>query len=433
MKTCRNLFPFLVLALLLAAPPAPSQQDVVLTIRDGMPAIVFALPDFTASERARAAADEVHAVLQADIKYTRIFQLLPKSYYDYIDARNLKTIKFEDWESVNAAVLLTGEVSLAANGDIVLERNFYDVKSKRPILPGKRYQAKTSDTRFLAHKVGDEILKAYGEKSLFTSKIAFVSDRDGNDELYMMDYDGANQTRLTFNKVIDYSPAWSPDSARIAYTSYQQLAAGLYILDIYEGKRTVVSTRGGNFAPAWSPNGKRLAWSSTGDGNSEIYMADIETSPTRVGRIRRLTFNPAIDTAPSWSPNGRELAFTSDRGGTAQIYIMDAEGSNIRRISFGANHHDSPAWSPAGDRIVYVARVDNLFDLYVYNIRTNSVQKLTETYGRNETPSWSPDGRHIVFTSNMKGGVQLWTIDADGANQRVLTTKGQNKLSDWSN
>lgn len=426
------LLPILALGLALAFPGrASAQQDYVLTIRDGQAAISFALPPFAATERTRAAAEEIHSVLEADLKYTRVFSLLPKSYYSYIQTQNLRTIRYEDWESINAAVLFTGEVSLSGGSDLVLERNFYDVKSKKQILPGKRYQAKPADLRFLAHRLADEIMKAYGEKPLFTSKIAFISDRDGNDEVYMMDYDGAGQTRLTFNKVTDYSPSWSSDASRLAYTSYQQLTAGLYILDVYEGKRTPVSLRGGNYSPSWSPDGRKLAFASTMDGNMEIYTAEIEAGPTRVGRIRRLTFNQGIDTAPSWSPNGREIVFTSDRGGTPQIYICDAEGSNVRRVSFGASYHDSPSWSPSGDRIVYVARVDNVFDLYVYSIRNQSVAKLTESNARNESPSWSPDGRHIVFTSNMRGGSQIWTIDVDGANLRPLTSVGKNKLADW--
>ena len=425
--------PALLVLAFAAARPAGAQKEVSLLIRDGQPAIAFALPPFAASGPAAALAEEIHDVLEADLKYSRIFQVLPKSYYAYIRALDPRSVVYKDWESIGAAVLFTGEVSMASGGDIVLERNFYDVKSQKTIIPGKRYQAKKTDLRYLAHKTADEILKAYSEKPLFTSKIAFVSNRDGNDELYMMDYDGANQTRLTFNTVTDISPAWSPDGGHIAYTSYQQQTAGLYILDVYEGKRTAVSLRGGSFSPAWSPDGKKLAFMSTGDGNSEIYVADVEFEPTRVGKIRRLTFNPGIDTAPTWSPNGREIAFTSDRGGTPQIYIMDVDGSNVRRISMGANWNDSPSWSPTGDRIVYVARVDNLFDLYVYNIRSASFQKLTETSARNESPTWSPDGRHIIFTSNLKGGKQLWTVDVDGANLRQLTSAGENNWGDWSN
>jgi TolB protein len=409
------------------------QQDVVMTIKDGMPAISFALPKFIVrSPAAQAASEEIYQVLSADIKYSRIFQLLPQSYYSYIRALDPNNILYKDWKSIQANILFVGEISEIENGTIIFEAKLYDVKSERRIL-GKRYQANKVDLRFLAHKTADEILKVYGEKPLFISKIAFVSNRDGNDELYMMDYDGANQTRLTFNTVIDYSPAWSPDGTRIAYTSYQQLTAGLYILDVYEGKRAVASTRGGNFSPCWSPDGKKLAFNSSMDGNQEIYVAEIESNPTRTGKIRRLTFNPASDISPAWSSNGREIAFTSDRGGTPQIYIMDAEGSNVRRVSFGGSYHDSPAWAPTGDRIVYVSRVEEIFDLYVLSLRTNQIMKLTENRARNESPNWSPDGRHIVFASNLRGGIQIFAIDSDGASFRQLTAKGQNKLPDWSN
>jgi TolB protein len=437
MKTKKiSIFGLGILALALALHP---QQEVKMIITEGMPAISFALPKFTvASSPAPAAADEIYQVLSDDLKFSRIFQLLPKGYYDYIQKINPKNILFKEWESVQANILFVGEVSEAAGGDIIFDRNLYDVKSQRPILNGKRYQAKKTDIRYLAHRMADEIMKAYGEKPVFESKIAFVSDREGNPEIYMMDYDGANQTRLTFNKVNDISPAWSPDGKMIASTSYQNLTAGLYIQLIYEARKIPVSLKGGNFSPAWSPDGKKLAFNSTRDqdGNSEIYVADIDEDSLKRGsfRIKRLTFNPGSDVAPSWSPTGRQLVFVSDRGGTPQVYTMDAEGSNVQRVSFGGSTHcDSPAWSPAGDRIVYIARVENIFDLYILNLRTQQISKLTESNARNESPSWSSDGRHIVFTSNMKGGLQLFSIDYNGSNLRQLTTKGQNSWPDWSN
>jgi len=111
---------------------------------------------------------------------------------------------------------------------------------------------------------------------------------------------------------------------------------------------------------------------------------------------------------------------------------MDAEGTNVRRVSFGGSYFDKPAWSPTGDRIVCVSRVENIFDLYVLNLRTKAFTKLTESNARNESPSWSPDGRHIVFASNLKGVIQVFSIDIDGANLRPLTSRGMNKLPDWS-
>lgn len=434
--------PFTILLTLLAtagfiavASPAP-QRDVTMTIREGMPAVSIALPKFAATPAAQAAADQIYGILLADIKYSRIFSPLPDSYYSYIRPIDPSNILFKEWESINANVLLVGDVSEAANGDIVFEWKLYDVKPGQP-MKGKRYQSRKDDLRFMVHKSADDMTAIYGNKPVFATKAAFVSNRDGNEELYLMDYDGAAQTRLTFNTITDYSPSLSPDGRLIAYSSWQNLSTGLYILQVYEGRRIPVSLKGANYSPAWSADGKKLAFASSMDGNQEIYVADVDEDALKRGsfKTKRLTFSNSIDTAPTWSPTGRQLAFVSDRGGTPQIYTMDAEGSNIQRVSFGgSNWHDSPAWSPAGDRIVYVARVDEIFDLYVLDLMSKRISKLTESNARNESPTWSADGRHILFASNMKGGIsQIFTIDYDGANVRQLTTKGQNKLPAWAN
>jgi len=419
------------LSLILMGVPVVAQQEVVLTIREGMPMIPLALPDFvvrSASPQAKAAADEIRKVLEGDLRFSRIFQLLPSAHYGYIRPLAPDKIFFKDWDSIQAKLLLAGEVG-EADGATVFEGKLYDVKSERFIL-GKRYQAEKSALRLAAHRMADEIMKLYGEKPIFTSKLAFVSNRDGNDEIYMMDYDGANQTRITFNRIKDYIPAFSPDQRKIAYTTYKRANPDLVIRYIYEGKETAAATRGTNFSAAFSPDGKKMAFCSTMDGNAEIYVANSDgTNP------RRLTFNSAIDTAPSWSPTGREIAFTSDRAGTGspQIYVMDAEGSNVRKVSFGGNYHDAPSWSPAGDVIAFVSRVENLFDIYLLNLRTNQITKITETNARNETPSWSPDGRHLVFASNLSGTIQIYAVDYDGANLRRLTSSGENKLPNWTN
>lgn len=407
-----------------------SQQEVVLSIKEGVPAIAIALPDFIASEgspSAEKAAQKLHQIISNDLSYSRVFKPLPESYYDYIPPLNPQKIQFKDWESIEAKTLLVGQVEAQSNHSFVFEAKLYDVKSKRFIL-GKKYQAKDSLLRLAAHKMADEIMKAFGEKPIFTSKIVFISNRDGNDELYMMDYDGHNQTRLTFNKVKDYMPAWSPDGQTIAYTSYRQNNACLYTFNPFKGKINKIHCQGTNYSPSFSPDGEKIAFCSTIEkGNSEIYVAD------RSGEsIKRLTFHGAIDTAPSWSPTGRELAFITDRIGTPQVYIMDAEGSNLRRVSFGSSYHDAPAWSPTGGRLAYVSRAGFLYDLYVLNLRTNQINKLTESNARNETPSWSPDGRHLIFSSNLSGASQLYSIDYDGSNLKRLTSKGDNKLPDWS-
>jgi TolB protein len=430
----KKLITGLFLLTLATAGVLQAQQEVLLKISEGMPMVSVALPPFivrAASPEAQAAAQEILQALSDDIKYSRIFQLLPKEYYGYIRPLNPDNIFFKDWDSIQAKLLVTGELSADDSRRTVFSGKLYDVKSERFIV-GKRYQTEKSGLRLIAHKMADELMKLYGEKPVFSTRVAFVSNRDGNDEIYMMDYDGANQTRISFNKVKDYMPAWSPDQRTIAFTSYKRGNADLYLRNIYEGKETLIASKGTNYAAAFSPDGKKLAFCSTmsEDGNAEIYVLDLETM-----KVKRLTYNSAIDTAPSWSPTAREIAFTSDRTGQGapQVYIMDAEGSNVRKVSFGGNYFDSPAWSPTGDRIAYVSRVENIFDLYILNLRTNQTTKLTESNARNETPTWSPDGRHIVFTSNMSGSLQIYTIDYDGTNLRRLTDRGENKLANWTN
>lgn len=411
--------------------PALSQQEFRLVVSEGMSVIPVAVPDFIVkdgSEQALAAAELLHEVITADLKYSRIFSPLPDNYYGWIRPLNPEKIFFKDWASIQAKLLLTGEVSQSGEGDIIFEGKIYDVKSER-FIRGKSYQADRAMWRTAAHRFSNLLMEIYGEPLIFTSKIVFVSSRDGNDELYMMDYDGHNQTRITFNKNKDYMPAWSMDGRTVAYTSYEQGSAGIYLLNIYEQTRKMVFNKGTCAAASFSPDGKWLAFSSTQDeSNTDIYIAKADGTG-----VRRLTFSRSVETAPTWSPTSREIAFTSDRGGTPQIYIMDAEGSNIRRRSFGGNYHDGPAWSPTGDRICYVSRVEAVFDLYVLNLRTDQIIKLTEGYARNEYAAWSPDGRHIIFQSNRATGqVQLYSIDFDGANLRRLTRSGENKLPDWS-
>jgi TolB protein len=423
------------LALFLMALGLTAQQEVVLKISEGTPAVAVALPNFlvrSASSAAQAAAQEIQQALGDDLKYSRVFQLLPKTYYEYVGRlTTTDKINFKDWDSIQAKLLVTGEIKEDEGGRTVFEGKIYDVKSERFIM-GKRYQAEKSGLRLIAHKMADELMKLYGEKPVFSTRIAFVSNRDGNDEIYITDYDGANPTRITFNKIKDYMPAWSPDQRSIIFTSYRANSVNLYMRNIYEGKETLIATKGTNFSGAFSPDGKKLAFCSSmsEQGNAEIYVLDVETMKTK-----RLTFNSAADTAPSWSPTGREIAFTSDRTGVGapQIYIMDAEGSNVRKVSFGGDYFDAPAWAPTSDRIAYVGRVGNVFDIYVLNLRTNQTTKLTESNARNETPSWSPDGRHLIFASNLSGSIQIYTIDYDGANLRRLTDKGENKLPNWTN
>ena len=410
------------------SPRSYAQEEVRIRITEGMPLIPVALPEFYLREASLpddSIKKEIYQVLLDDLKYSRVFKLVPQEYYTYIQAFDPKNIRFKDWASIQADILIVGAVEISAENRVVFNMKVYDVKSEKFIF-GRNFGGKKEFTRLIAHRGADEMMKYFGEKPIFTSKAVFISSRDGNNEIYIMDYDGHREQRITYNEDLDILPSWSADGEKILYTSYRKNNPDLYMFHLYTGKTELVATGQANYAADWSLVGDKLVYTSTRSGNAEIYVKEMKTR-----KEKQVTFNPAIDTTPCWSPSGDEIVFTSQRSGTPQIYIMDDDGTNVRRITHDGSYYDSPAWSPDSTRIVYVARIESRFDIYIYNLKDNTVAKLTEQSGRNENPTWSPDGRHIIFASNRSGSYQLYTVDYDGANLKKLTASGENKMPDW--
>lgn len=411
-----------------AAVPVFSQQEIWVGIREGMPMIPVALPEIQYSGKSLVndeIRNEIYETLWHDLEFSRVFKLIPREHYGYIQKFDPARILFKDWASLQANILVSGELDISVEDRLVFAFKVYEVNSEKFIF-GRNFGGKKEFSRLIAHRTADELMKHFGEKPIFNSKIVFISNRDGNDEIYFMDYDGKRAKRITHNDYVDSLPSWSSDNEKIIYTSYKKQNPDLYAFSLYTGKTESISQGGANYSADWSLEGDNLVYTSTKSGNAEIYTRNM-----RSGKEKRLTFNQVIDTSPSWSPNGREIVFTSQRSGTPQIYIMDAEGTNIRRITYEGTYHDSPVWSPDGSRIAYVSRVEYRFDIYVYNLKTNTIIKLTEKAGRNENPCWSPDGRHLVFSSTRSGSYQLYLIDYDGGNLRQLTFSGENKMPKW--
>ena len=317
----------------------------------------------------------------------------------------------------------------------------------RQLAFGTEYTGTDQNPRGFAHTAADEIhLQQRKLHGVARTKLAFISDRERqrvrgtgqqnreSKEVWISDYDGGNQRRITLGNELNVSPDWSPDARAITYTSYRKVPTGgapdLYISRIFQGVlENPTKGRGEtNMQGVFSPDGTRIAFSSNRDGNTEIYVMNVDGSG-----IRRLTNHPAADAVPTWSPTGTQIAFTSDRSGTPQIYIMSAaDGSNLRKIT-SESYADRASWSPGPwNEVAYASRSGAGYDIKVFDLSSGETRALTFGEGSNESPAFSPNGRHIAFMSTRKGNSQIFTMTRDGRDVRQLTTTGNNTMPAWS-
>jgi TolB protein len=370
------------------------------------------------------------AVLAADLKFTTLFDLMEGSILPFEPTSvqlDQERPLFPGLAALKVQHLAVGHVS-SRGREAVLEGRLFDVNSGTMVF-GKRYVGDAKFYRLIVHRFADDIVfNLTGEKGVAQTRIAFVSSVSRTaKEIFVMDYDGASPTAITGNQTINISPRWSPDGRLIAYTSYRNGNPDLFVLNFDSGRRDVVSSQQGlNATPGWSPDGQWLAFAMRSGGGTNLHLL-----PKGGGTPRPLTTGPSIAVSPSFSPNGRQIAFNSDRGGNPQVYVMDVDGTNMRRVTFQGNYNASPRWSPRGEKIAFMCRLAGN-QICLINPDGSGLQQLT-SQGANEDPTWSPDGRHLVFTSTRMGPRDIFSMHADGTEQRRLTSNGRdNYLPDWS-
>jgi Tol biopolymer transport system component len=294
------------------------------------------------------------------------------------------------------------------------------------------------------------------------ARIAFSSDRGGNDEIYVMNADGSSLTNLTNSPAREFLLDYSPDGRRIAFTSDRDGNHEIYVMSAPEPQAQVntaphegspeacdtcgtggpsltnlTNNPGNDWGPAWSPDGRRITFGPSRDGNQEIYVMNADGS-----NQTNLTNNPAQDWRPTWSPDGSRVAFTSDRDGHTRIYVMNADGSGQTSLTGEGDPADTPTWSPDGRRIVFDSYRDGNGEIYVMNADGSKQTNLSNNpeedwlYGGQEiysSPAWSPDGRHIAFSSFRDRNGEIYIMNTDGSKQTRLTNNSApDFLPTWS-
>jgi TolB protein len=448
MKFVRHLYVFLSVfifgSICVFSGPTASAQDWFRTGTGlGVSRPRVAVADFgPKSASSQPLATEFSDVVRSDLDYSGIIDLVSKSFNPLQSPTTPAEVDYKSWSTDPAAAQLLAFGSLSASGNsLEIQAWLNDVRnSSLPPIIGKIYRGEVSDAqvRTFAHQFADEIIGKLsgGLPGIASTQIAFVSNRSGNKEIWVMDYDGENQHEVTQLHTISLTPRWSPDASRIAFTCYAPhggsvLTAQICIESMLTNK--LISWprfQGTNSSPAWSPDGSRLMFMSSMYGNPELFITDASG-----GHPKRLTYSNGANTSPSWNPKtGQQVAFVSDRGGIPQLYTMDSDGSNQAKVDLpDMGYVIDPAWSPNGQLLAFSWRRPNgNYDLYVMEIVTRQLVELTRDAARNERPSWAPDGRHIVFESTRTGTRQIWSMIADGTGARQLTKQGQNESPNWS-
>ncbi|MBT4482175.1 MAG: DUF5050 domain-containing protein, partial [Candidatus Latescibacteria bacterium] len=284
-----------------------------------------------------------------------------------------------------------------------------------PIRPSTNCKVRVSDASDAG--VNDSSNAVFTITESTGETILFASQRDGNTEVYVMNANGTNQTRLIYNSAEDYNATWSPDGSKIAFESNRDGNQEIYVMDADGSNTTRLTNNSGiDWNPSWKHNGTKIVFTSSRDGNYEIYIMDADGS-----NQTNISNNSANDYYPSWSPDGSKIAFRTDRNGNHEIYVMDAGGSNQTNITNNSANDVYPYWSPDGSKIAFTSDRDGNWEIYLMNSDGSNQINLTNNSASENLSLWSPDGLKIAFTTNRDGNSEIYVMNADGSNQTNIS------------
>jgi len=379
---------------------------------------------------AAQAPEDISDVIRQNLRRSGKFNPVATSRLPALPS-TVDEVDYRQWRQLDVDNVLIGQINDEGNGRYQIEMRFMDVLRKSQVI-GKRWNnIPKTQLRQIAHIMSDLIFEELtGVKGAFNTQIAYVTlqtkSKKRHYTLEVADADGFNPQPILRSPFPIMSPAWSPDSKKLAYVSFEKGRSHIIIQSL-DGKyrETLAKFKGINGAPAFSPDGKKMAMTLSKGGSADIYVMDLATR-----KLKRLTKNWSIETEAAWAADGRSLFFNSDRRGKPQIFQVFLDTGEIQRITFEGRYNANPEVSPDG-RYIAVVHSRGGFHIGLQDLMTGEFNVLTQTF-LDESPTFSPNGEMILYAMNQGGKGKLAVVSLDGTTSQTLSVKnGQVREPAW--
>ena len=256
-------------------------------------------------------------------------------------------------------------------------------------------------------------------------RIAFVSSRDGLDDLFVINANGSGEVRLTNTPEVETGLQWSADGKQVLYSIALGDTSRLYAVDLGGRRARQLATLPGQ-TPMIAPDGRRVVFMAGTWTATKLTVSAFNGS-----HAQQITDGSSIAWNNHWSPDGKQIAFTGrdNPDGELAVFVMNADGSGRRRVTHIAPEEGGaqwPVWSPDGRQLA--VQVNSRLEkgtahIWIVDVGTGDARKLAahdQPY-LDETPSWFPDGKHLAFQSNRTGRMEVWVMNMDGSGARQVT------------
>jgi len=269
---------------------------------------------------------------------------------------------------------------------------------------------------------------AFGAQPVVSPKgdrIAFLSNRTGAEELYVISSKGGGEKRLTQTPETEAGLQWSADGQEIVFSTLSEDRSRIFAVDPKGRTQRELGEVPGR-GPMLAPDGRQVLFMAGTWTETKLTVAALDGS-----NARELTDGSSIAWNSHWSPDGKRIAFTgrNDPKGELAVYVMNADGTQVRQLTYVPAEEGGaqwPVWSPDGRQLavqVNSRTQKGSAHIWVVDAATGDGHKLAahEAAYLDETPSWFPDGKRIAFQSNRTGRMEVWVMNADGSGARQMT------------